>query len=275
VATAVRVTLGTLGCGVLGWLLFGLFGRPMLGIAFGVAVGFLAALPLSSVQEVKPRRFVPRILRRAELAPQFLIRDIGFAVVGGLVGGLIVGLIFDLVYGIVIGLFFGLIFGLVRRFTEPTEPKEPVSPVNVLSSDRSTVLYALLLGGFAGALVGAFLGGVIGAQDRGLIFELTPVQQGLLGGAVGMLVGAGGLGMMVHATSAWGQFLMARIWLAYKGRTPLRLVTFLRDAHKLGVLRQVGPMYQFRHVLLQERLVERAGQGAPAVAAERLNGVGS
>jgi hypothetical protein len=277
VSTAVRVTIGTLGCGLLAWILFGLFGRPMLGLVFGLVVGFVAALPLSSVQETKPRRFVPRILRRSELTPQFLIRDIGFGLVGAVVGGLIVGLIFNLAYGIVMGLFFGLIFGLVRRFTEPTEPKEPVSPVNVLYSDRSTVLYALLLGGFAGALVGGFLGGVIGAQDQGLIFELTPVQQGMLGGAVGLLVGAGGLGMMVHATSAWGQFVMARIWLAYKGYAPLRLVTFLRDAHKLGVLRQVGPMYQFRHALLQERLVERAGQGAPAVgaAAGRLNGVGS
>jgi hypothetical protein len=259
--------------------MFGLFGKPMMGMVFGVVVGFVAALPLGTVRETKPRRFVPRILRRRELAPQFLIRDVGFGVVGALVGGLIVGLLFDLAYGIAIGLFFGLIFGLVRRFTEPTEPKEPVSPINVLRSDRSTVLYALLLGGFAGALVGAFMGGVIGASDRGLIFELTPGQQGLLGAAVGLLVGAGGLGMMVHATSAWGQFVMARIWLRYKGQTPLRLVTFLRDAHKLGVLRQVGPTYQFRHALLQERLVERSGQTPVAIgqstAAPNFNGVGS
>ena len=33
-------------------------------------------------------------------------------------------------------------------------------------------------------------------------------------------------------------------------------MTFLQDAHKLGVLRQVGPLYQFRHALLQERLVQ-------------------
>jgi hypothetical protein len=74
----------------------------------------------------------------------------------------------------------------------------------VLASDRGTVLYALLAGGVVGAAVGGFLGGVIGAASRGLIFELTPVQQGALGTAVGFLLGAAGLGMLVHATSAWG-----------------------------------------------------------------------
>lgn len=264
----VRVVLGTLGCGLLGWVIFGLFGRPALGVGFGLAVGFLAALPLGTVQEKRPRRFVPRMLRRGELAPEFLVRDVGFGVVGALVGGLIVGLLYGPGYGAVIGLLFGLVFGMVRRFTAPTELKEPVSPVNVLRSDRTTVVYAVLLGGVAGALVGGFMGGVVGAEGRGLVVELSRPQQALLGVAVGALLGAGGLGMMVHATSAWGQFLLARVWLAYRRQTPLRLMTFLQDAHKLGVLRQVGSTYQFRHGLLQERLAERtAGAPYPARAA--------
>ena len=127
-------------------------------------------------------------------------------------------------------------------------------------------------------MVGGFLGGVIGARSRGLIFDLTPVQQSVLGAAVGALLGAGGLGMLVHATSAWGKFLMARVWLAHRRHTPLHLMTFLQDAHKLGVLRQVGPSYQFRHALLQERLAQRAvpaqyrGQDAPGAAAVNRTG---
>jgi len=39
---------------------------------------------------------------------------------------------------------------------------------------------------------------------------------------------------------------------------PRDLMAFLADAHeKLGVLRQVGPMYQFRHLELQHRLANR------------------
>jgi hypothetical protein len=278
VAHLVRVTLGAVICGLLAWLMFGLFGRPLLGIGFGLAVGGASALPLRAVQEKRPRRFVPRILRRSELAPEFLIRDVGFGVVGALVGGLVIGLLFGLGYGIAIGLLFGLVFGLARRFTEPTESKEPVSPANVLASDRSTVLYALLPGGVLGGVVGGFLGGVIGARSRGLIFDLTPVQQGALGAAVGFLLGAAGLGMLVHATSAWAQFIMARVWLAYRRHTPLRLMTFLQDAHKLGILRQVGPTYQFRHALLQERLAQRAiptqSRGRDAAGAAAVNRTG-
>jgi hypothetical protein len=255
VSRAVRVTVGTFGCGLLGWVMFGLFGRPYLGVTFGLLVGFFASAPLGRLRDTRPRRFAPRIIRTADLAPEFLVRDIGFGVVGALVGGLIVGLLFSIGYGLLIGLFFGMVFGMVRRFTEPSEPKEPASPGNVLRADRSTVWYGTALGGTAGALVGGFLGGIVGAEQYGLIFHLSPLLEGLLGAAVGLVLGAAGLGMMVYATSAWAQLVLARIWLAWCGHTPLRLMTFLDDAHKLGVLRQVGPLYQFRHALLQERLV--------------------
>ncbi|MFG2053068.1 NACHT domain-containing protein [Micromonospora sp. NPDC048930] len=266
VSRAVRVTVGTVSCGLLGWVMFGLFGRPQLGVAFGLLVGLFAAPPMGRLRDKRPRRFVPRIFRRAELAPEFLVRDIGFGVVGVLVGGLIVGLLFSVGYGVLIGLFFGLVFGMVRRFTEPTEPKEPASPSNVLRADRSTVLYGTALGGAAGAMVGGLLGGVVGAERYGLIFHLSPLAEGLLGAGVGLLLGAAGLGMMVYATSAWAQFVLARLWLAYRGLTPLRLMTFLQDAHKLGVLRQVGSQYQFRHALLQERLAQPPA--APVAAPE-------
>ncbi|SIM79383.1 hypothetical protein SAMN04489832_2088 [Micromonospora cremea] len=262
---AVRVTVGPLSCGLLGWVIFGLFGRPHLGVTFGLLVGFFAVLSLGRLRARRPRRFVPRLLRRAELAPAFLVRDLGFGIIGALVGGLIVGLLFSVGYGVLIGLFYGLVFGLVRRFTEPTEPKEPASPSNVLRSDRSTVLYGTALGGAAGALVGGFLGGVVGAEQYGLIFQLSPLLEGLLGASVGLLLGAAGLGLMVYTTSAWSQLVVARLWLAYRGWIPLRLMAFLQDAHKLGVLRQVGPLYQFRHALLQERLAqpEPTSRGAP------------
>jgi hypothetical protein len=46
----------------------------------------------------------------------------------------------------------------------------------------------------------------------------------------------------------------ARIWLACRGRLPWRTMHFLADASSRGVLRQVGAVYQFRHIRLQKQL---------------------
>ncbi|WP_181799514.1 NACHT domain-containing protein [Kitasatospora acidiphila] len=56
--------------------------------------------------------------------------------------------------------------------------------------------------------------------------------------------------------SLWYAALQARLQLALAGRLPLRLSAFLADAHRLGILRQVGPVYEFRHARLRERLAE-------------------
>ena len=54
--------------------------------------------------------------------------------------------------------------------------------------------------------------------------------------------------------SSWLSYSVTRVWLALTGRLPWRLMTFLEDARHRGVLRQAGPVCQFRHALLQERL---------------------
>ncbi|MEU5699056.1 hypothetical protein [Streptomyces aurantiacus] len=63
---------------------------------------------------------------------------------------------------------------------------------------------------------------------------------------------------------AWGflqaryeSFTLARWWLALRGQVPWRLMSFLADAHRRGVLRQVGATYQLRHAELQRRLAGR------------------
>ncbi|WP_189213907.1 NACHT domain-containing protein [Actinokineospora fastidiosa] len=243
---------GTLSA-LLGWLLLGLFGRPVLGLLLGAAVGLVSGVCLGLVPADPPRRFVPRVPRRDEVS-----RDLVFAVVGAVAGGVAVGALYGGLYGVVIGLVFGAAFGLVRRFTEPTEPTEAVTPDSVLRDDRRAVLIAAALGSGLGMLVGAFFAGVIGLPAHDLVVPITdPVQLGLLGGAVGLLCGAGGLGLATYATSASARFNTARIWLAVTGKTPWRLMAFLRDAHRVGVLRLVGPVYQFRHELLRDRLARR------------------
>jgi hypothetical protein len=60
--------------------------------------------------------------------------------------------------------------------------------------------------------------------------------------------------------STWGWFLLTRSWFALRGELPWRLMGFLDDAHRRGVLRQAGAVYQFRHARLQDRLAAQAPQ---------------
>jgi len=59
------------------------------------------------------------------------------------------------------------------------------------------------------------------------------------------------LGQPSWAAQGYGE---ARIWLFARGQMPWRTLGFLADAHRRGVLRQMGAVYQFRHIRLQERL---------------------
>ncbi|MFD8596059.1 NACHT domain-containing protein [Kitasatospora sp. NPDC059646] len=90
------------------------------------------------------------------------------------------------------------------------------------------------------------------------------------------LLGLGGLlcwQLHAVAVSAWGRFAVARCWLALSGRLPLRLLDFLEDAHRRGVLRQSGGVYQFRHVELRDRLA--ADAALPAEPDRPATGAGS
>ncbi|GKQ35857.1 hypothetical protein ALMP_24000 [Streptomyces sp. A012304] len=65
------------------------------------------------------------------------------------------------------------------------------------------------------------------------------------------------------AGSAWCGYTVTRVVLASTGRLPWALADFLEDAHRRGVLRQAGGVYEFRHARLQDRL---AGRPAPEPA---------
>jgi len=94
------------------------------------------------------------------------------------------------------------------------------------------------------ALTGALVTGLVRGLVLGLVFGL--VVGGLV---VGLIAGL--------YESAWGRFGVTRRWLALRGCLPWRLMAFLADAHQREVLRQVGAVYQFRHVELQRRLAAR------------------
>jgi hypothetical protein len=93
-------------------------------------------------------------------------------------------------------------------------------------------------------------------------------------------VGAGVLATAVFVVvlldgSAWGQYTLARTWLAMRDQLPWRLDRFLREAKHAGVLRESDGRYEFRSALLRDRLAEegepgrmRAGRLAAAESTE-------
>ncbi|MEU6408791.1 BTAD domain-containing putative transcriptional regulator [Microbispora sp. NPDC046933] len=116
--------------------------------------------------------------------------------------------------------------------------------------------------GLAAALLGRSLFGRLGSVTYGLAGAviggqvMTPTSTFASGLAVGGVFGLA-VGLTVASSRAWGAFAVTRAWLALSGRAPLRLIRFLDDAHRRGVLRQTGAVYQFRHARLRDHLANR------------------
>ncbi|WP_433260351.1 BTAD domain-containing putative transcriptional regulator [Actinosynnema sp. CS-041913] len=154
---------------------------------------------------------------------------------------------FTVSFALCLGLFYGLAFAYTRelRFT-------------ALWGGRFDIVIALV-GGFAAAMLGRFLLGRLGSIAYGLAGALVGgqvfprAQEPADAIAAGMLFGVA-VGLSVCLSRAWGSWCVSRLWLAADGHTPMRLMAFLDDAHRRGVLRQVGAVYQFRHARLQDRL---------------------
>jgi hypothetical protein len=98
--------------------------------------------------------------------------------------------------------------------------------------------------------------GLVSGLNAGLVSGLVSgVVAGVVAGLVAGLVG--GLGI----SHAWPTTLAAA-QLAKRWHTPLHLIKFLDDARERNVLRTVGPVYQFRHAHLQDRLAAAAACGS-------------
>lgn len=105
----------------------------------------------------------------------------------------------------------------------------------------------------AAIAIGAIFGGLAGVGTGSLTGALAGLAAGITAGvSAGVLAAVGAI-----VAPAWPLYEMTRTWLALRGRLPWSLMGFLEDAHKRGVLRQAGAVYQFRHIELQHRLATR------------------
>lgn len=125
------------------------------------------------------------------------------------------------------------------RFVLAPADDRAADPLAVARADRRADLADSVLGAIAlVGLTALYAGPIVVLFVAGYTAVMLPLRL-LLGGS----------------SSAPSQaYLSARLWLALRGRLPWRTLDFLSDAHRRGVLRQVGTEYQFRHERLRVRL---------------------
>jgi hypothetical protein len=131
------------------------------------------------------------------------------------------------------------------------------TPHALLRRDRRSWLIL----GFTGVLYGIAGGLVLGTSLGRAIGTLSgATSAGELGSLAGLVLGlCVSLGCIVSGV-AWSHWRVSQLILVVHANIPLRLMSFLQDAHQRGILRQSGTVYQFRHLELQHRLATKGNR---------------
>jgi hypothetical protein len=148
---------------------------------------------------------------------------------------------------------------------DPSYIDSAASPGAGLARDRrGAVAAGIRFAGRAAILVGGIIGAWVGIL-HGIV---TGVVAGIVSGAVVAVLG----GVVGSFKAAWPWYEVARMWLALKHCLPWPLMDFLAEAHRRGVLRQAGAVYQFRHIELQHRLANTSGKIGSYYDVQDVNG---
>ena len=249
--------MGGLASGLVGGLVIGLVGRLSDNLTVGLSLagllvsGLVGGLSASSWHKEGPG-FADLHLdgRVSSLARQIIRNGLRFGPVAGLVGGLALLLRgFDVgITGATTGaLLVGLAGGLIAWAETPIPENQASTPLASWRADRTLNLSRIIVFGLAFGLVFGL--------PLGLAFEINlGFPRALMAGlGVGLPLGIGA-GLVFGSHHAWVAYAVATYRLACGHRLPRQLMPFLDDAHRLGLLRTVGPIYQFRHAELQDHL---------------------
>jgi hypothetical protein len=215
----------------------------LFGVPVGIAMGALNAIPMGIVSgrttpppAILNIRFGGRV-RAAALAGSMVALVSGLAVFVGS-GSPESGGTAAIVFGLPVGLLYGM--------SAPADIKRAVTPLALLQLDRTVALVYAAVYGLASGLFGGLLAGPV----FGALFAVAcALAGGLVYGPVWLLTFRQKTGLV-----AWLNLNIARVVCASRGQLPWRLLTFLEEAHRRGVLRRAGAVYQFRHVFLRDAL---------------------
>ncbi|MFE5952569.1 NACHT domain-containing protein, partial [Streptomyces massasporeus] len=234
--------MGWLPACILIWLAWGFAAGLTCWVISGLLWTVAATLLAASARERKPSSGI----RWSWRGRPWLTAGLAF----GLIFGLLFWLAFqdwgleEFTFALAGGLPFGLMGGL--RSVHPDLSKA-VGPGVVLAQDRRTLIVFTL----AGVLAGGLASTLTLACDLWFGYMPVVLPRYGVGFSIGLPVGL----TLGFVRSVWIEYLVALIRLAVMRRVPWCFISFLADAHeRRGVLRQVGAVYQFRHIDLQRHL---------------------
>ena len=247
--------------GVVFGLLFAAGGRPVYGLVGGALSAILYAL---WGMRKSPVRRAPlqwhHLLSRTSLVP-----GLQYALVGGTLCGLI-----DLAYRVGAGRTaalaagVGIGVGLAGAFAASLSRSaaDDASPLSPRASWRRDQAFGLAVGLMLGIGISLGIGlGIgfilaLGLERRHVAGHVAVIVYGLAWVLMYGVVYGLAFPQTWTASLSFGQ-------LAMRWHTPARLLRFLDDARQRDVLRTVGPIYQFRHARLQDRLAGQASLNEP------------
>lgn len=255
--------------GLLSGLALGLVFGPAPGLVTGLVFGFTNLVAVVAGLSREHRHGMTAMPQRiGSLSCRSVMRSLVFGLVSGLSGGLLAGLAAGLVCGpsaglvsgLVVGLAAGLISVVLRAIARHADVDEgSLGPADVWRDDRNAGLVFIpasaLMVGLLAMLTAALVPGLAsGLASRLLVVLSVWLIAGLVLGLVVTLV-AKRMGTTANSPGAAAfETALDAVELSIRHRIPLRLIAFLEDARSRHLLRTVGPVYQFRHATLQDRL---------------------
>jgi hypothetical protein len=227
--------VGLLAGALAGWVAGGVSNAVVGGLAGSLLLSLLCVRGLDGSFYRLPARGVAWSIGRGALT----------GLLAGLAAGIGSGLAAGLRTGLIAGLTAGALFaaaGGIRKV--PYGYGGATSPGAVMRRDmRIAFIFGIIFGllGSAAGIEAVFIAGIM----KGLPY--AAISGFLFGVSAGLAL----------TGSAWPGWTLAHSYLALRRRLPWRFMDFLADAHKRGVLRQIGAIYQFRHILIQKELAMR------------------
>ena len=212
-------------------------------LAVGLTIGLFTISPRATPTAVRFERPRGGVAFVRHLAVGLLI-----GAGAGVAFGALLGSRLGVLVGVVLGLTIGMIDGLNVWLDVSTDVTRALSPESTLSADRRAAIARSLTTGAAIAITSGVAVGLDSGSRSAVLYGLA------FGLAFALSDRYSGL-----TATVWGQYLVAKTCLALAGKLPWRLMAFLDDAHRHGLLRQTGAAYQFRHARLQEHLAAPPG----------------
>jgi hypothetical protein len=226
----------------------------------GVFLGTLAArmftadlgdLPRPSLVDLRPDTGLRSLLLHvARAIPPVVLIGVAAAIGGVIQKSPQYGYQVLVIFGLGIGVPVALVAGLLRWLSQRLPSRTTKTVRTTFRDDWQIAVAAIAVLTITSTLMTPIMILLTGntADTSGQAALRVPLWAGPVFGL--------GLGVVLASlVAASPSVLAAHAWLTLTGRLPWRLLSFLDHCHKQELLHQFGPLYEFRHDMLNDRLV--------------------